>query len=467
MWHTSFLQLPISLGSLDPAVAHQFACSALRILGRRRRLPWTTEAESYWPKQLKEYAEAVTNVHPCGLDGEGLADAVGQRVKAGHPSGFRVDPNEMRIALIDKPQIWRCGWCRTKHLHPSAGVCITCYRQLPAAPEPSYAAKEDYYAWLADQDGGAYRFHCEELTGQTDPLEAQARQARFQGCLPSRDGGKENRRDRHSFGHDDDGGRCRHRRPARRRHGEHASPALQLSAARRACRATKRTSCHCADVCRGAGAMTSSTLPTRRRSPVMPPQPFLDMRSEPILTRAFTAEVLTRAFRSVAAQLAFDGGRSVHGEFGSAHDWLNYEGLADAVRGTLAAGRDTWVAIARSLLAATRIDPATAAKLADWAADELVDRITLVAQGARVPALSEALAQAGLLPMFGFPTQVRVLYTDRPKNWEEPNTLDRDSGIAISEFAPGFERSSTSQCTPPSGSSPTCSGPDGSWQESP
>ena len=46
---------------------------------------------------------------------------------------------------------------------------------------------------------------------------------------------------------------------------------------------------------------------------------------------------------------------------------------------------------------------------------------------------------AGILPMFGFPTQVRVLYTAAPVSGREPSTLDRDAGIAISEFAPGSE----------------------------
>ncbi|WP_406037354.1 DEAD/DEAH box helicase [Micromonospora sp. NBC_00898] len=458
----------ISLGSLDPAVAHQFACSALRILGRRRRLPWTTDTESYWPKQLVEYAEAVANVYPCGLDGEGLADAVGQRVKAGQASGFRVDPNEMRIALVDKPQIWRCMTCRTKHLHPSAGICITCYRQLPAEPEPSDAAKEDYYAWLADQDGGAYRFHCEELTGQTDPLEAQARQARFQGVfLAGTEVKKADEIDILSVTTTMEAGVDI---GALRGVVMANMPPQRFNYQQRVGRAGRRSE-HLAialTVCRGARSHDEHYFANPASiTGDEPPQPFLDMRSQPILTRAFTAEVLTRAFRRAAAQLAFDGGRSVHGEFGSAHDWLNHAGLADAVRDTLAAGRDTWAAIAGSLLAATRIDPATAAKLADWAANELADRIATVAQGARVPALSEALAQAGLLPMFGFPTQVRVLYTDRPKNWEEPNTLDRDSGIAISEFAPGSEVVKDKSVHTAVGVVAYMQRPDGTWQESP
>src|SRR5437667_8604145 len=57
--------------------------------------------------------------------------------------------------------------------------------------------------------------------------------------------------------------------------------------------------------------------------------------------------------------------------------------------------------------------------------------------------LSERLANASLLPMFGFPTRVRTLYTRWPNSayqWPpETGTVDRDLDIAISQFAPGSQ----------------------------
>ncbi|MFV2122943.1 DEAD/DEAH box helicase [Micromonospora sp. LOL_013] len=458
----------IRVGSLEPTVAHQFACSVLRVLGRRRRLPWTTDAENGWPRQLINYAEAVADMHHCGLDGEGLVDAVGHGVKAGQESGFRIDPREMRIALVDNPQFWRCTICRTKHLHPSAGICTTCFRRLPVEPEPADTTAEDYYAWLVNQPGGATRFHCEELTGQTDPLEAQARQARFQGVFLS---GTEVRRVDEidilsvttTMEAGVDIGALRGVVMAN-------MPPQRFNYQQRVGRAGRRSE-HLAialTVCRGARSHDEHYF----ANPAAitgddPPQPFLDMRSRPILTRAFTAEVLTRAFRKASARVAFDGGRSVHGEFGSAHEWLNHSDLAETVREVLTDERDTWAAIGQSLIFATRISPSTADELADWAADKLPSEITTIAGKARVPALAEALAQAGLLPMFGFPTQMRVLYTDRPKSWEEPSTLDRDAGIAISEFAPGSELVKDKSIHTAVGVVAYMQRPDGAWLESP
>jgi len=58
-------------------------------------------------------------------------------------------------------------------------------------------------------------------------------------------------------------------------------------------------------------------------------------------------------------------------------------------------------------------------------------------------ALSERLASAGLLPMFGFPTRIRVMYTRVPSKgfpWPpERGVVDRDLDVAISQFAPGSE----------------------------
>ena len=56
--------------------------------------------------------------------------------------------------------------------------------------------------------------------------------------------------------------------------------------------------------------------------------------------------------------------------------------------------------------------------------------------------LSERLANAGVLPMFGFPTRTRYLFHDNPRGvfpWPPDGAIDREMDIAISQFAPGSE----------------------------
>ena len=77
--------------------------------------------------------------------------------------------------------------------------------------------------------------------------------------------------------------------------------------------------------------------------------------------------------------------------------------------------------------------------------DDLVAKISEIVNDRRYTqeALSEQLANAGLLPMFGFPTRSRLLYTRWPwrgNPWPpEKGKVDRDLDIAISQFAPGSE----------------------------
>ena len=54
-------------------------------------------------------------------------------------------------------------------------------------------------------------------------------------------------------------------------------------------------------------------------------------------------------------------------------------------------------------------------KMSEFVKTKLLDQITEIVEDRQFTqdALSERLANAGLLPMFGFPTRVRLLYT----NW--------------------------------------------------
>ncbi len=56
--------------------------------------------------------------------------------------------------------------------------------------------------------------------------------------------------------------------------------------------------------------------------------------------------------------------------------------------------------------------------------------------------VSERLANAGILPMFGFPTRIRYLFHKRPNasaKWPPEDVVDRPLDLAISQFAPGSE----------------------------
>jgi ATP-dependent helicase YprA (DUF1998 family) len=421
---------------LTPEVFLQAVCSVLRVLVRRRRLPWFTDATTQWPGMARDYLKAVAERH--GVDVDDLTHAVELAVDSGDHTGYRLQPDSVRLRRAGT-QRWRCGICRARHLQPSAGVCVSCARPLPAEPE-SFVVRDDYYAWLATTEDGVYRLHCEELTGQTDMLDAQERQARFQDVFL--DGLEEPRVDgvdvlsvTTTMEAGIDIGSLKAVVMAN-------MPPQRFNYQQRVGRAGRRTE-HLAvalTVCRGARSHDEHYF--RHPEAITgdpPPSPYVDTRSPDILQRSFSADALTAAFAAARASVdTFDPGTNVHGGFGTTISWLQDVATRAAVRRWLKDNGEALSAAAEALLTETT-SGLTPVDLVNWAQHALPDTLDAVAHGARVPDLSEALAEAGVLPMFGFPTQSRTMHLVWPGPGRE-STLDRDAPIAISEFAPGAEQ---------------------------
>jgi hypothetical protein len=172
-----------------------------------------------------------------------------------------------------------------------------------------------------------------------------------------------------------------------------------------------------------------------------PPPPYVDMKRIEIFKRVLTKEVLRQAFQVVNPdpQISPD---NVHGEFGEAENWAEVKErisewlISPSQEQTL---RD----IIQSLMVETQFDK-TIDSLVQDLQENLIPQITEIVDNPiyTQTALSERLANGGLLPMFGFPTKVRLLYTRVPRRgaWPpEEGVIDRDLDVAISQFAPGSE----------------------------
>lgn len=182
---------------------------------------------------------------------------------------------------------------------------------------------------------------------------------------------------------------------------------------------------------------------TRRITSEPPPAPYLATNKEEIIQRVLRAEALRVGFDAVAAaNPEFDGGVSVHGHFGSVEGWQQDRDRRTRVAITLTDQRPYLVSFAGALLAHTRADSGPDG-FCDRALTGLLDEVDAVAaHDHEHPDLSERLAEFGVLPMFGFPTQSRYLFTHRPTNvrpWPPANAVQRDLRMAVSEFAPGNE----------------------------
>jgi hypothetical protein len=160
--------------------------------------------------------------------------------------------------------------------------------------------------------------------------------------------------------------------------------------------------------------------------------------------RVKAAQALAQTLAQDPQAAGNDSSESVHGEFGAADDWPT---VAPAVQTWLDDPKNQTAidSVLDALLAGTQLASLPTLRQEEHAylRNNLVNEITSAIPRHTQNALSERLANAGLLPMFGFPTRVRLLFTRWPtlsNPWPpERNTVDRELDIAISQFAPGSE----------------------------
>ena len=195
---------------------------------------------------------------------------------------------------------------------------------------------------------------------------------------------------------------------------------------------------------RGSGSPTSGG----RRARKQPPGPILHARTRagPPRGRVLNAESLRRAFAEHFGPPSTGpatGGDNVHGQFGLASEWSEHEAV---ISRWLRENRGQVEEILDALLLQAPPDLARrAGNLVQYVTERLPwdIRDTVNDPSLAQPALSERLANRGLLPMFGFPTRSRYLFHDPPRSaypWPpETGVVDRNLDLAISQFAPGSE----------------------------
>jgi predicted Zn-ribbon and HTH transcriptional regulator len=124
-----------------------------------------------------------------------------------------------------------------------------------------------------------------------------------------------------------------------------------------------------------------------------------------------------------------------HGEFGLHADW---QALRERVRTWLENSEEVET-VARALTAAGN-EGVASGTLASYARQELLTAIDQAANNQELAGdgLAERLAEGAILPMFGMPSRVRLLYHGIRR--DETLTIDRDLDLAIADFAPGSQR---------------------------
>ena len=344
--------------------------------------------------------------------------------------------------LIDR--IWQCPQCRMIHLHRNNGYCQNCLHELPErgvnGEEILKVLENNFYYALAHRTDGV-RLRCEELTGQTDRIAAIDRQRCFQEIfLP------EEQKFPQAYAIDllsvtttmeagvDIGSlnavMLGNIPPQRFNYQQRVGRAGRRGNAWAFALVVARNNSHdYAHFCNPERMISAPDAPL-----------YLDVANETLIRRMVNKEVLRLAFQeSIHREITRSPGH-VHGEFGLSTEWsgarkkiqhwiqentTRIEKIVDAV---------TWgLPEERRVQIRNRLKEEILQNLCREI-DDYVSRNEEYPQSV----LSERLANAGVLPMFGFPTKIRNLYLQRPHELPPTeNIIDRNLEMAINSFAPG------------------------------
>jgi len=430
----------------------------IRLLGSRKKLSshdWISPPPNT-PAYVRNYLQAIARLR--GLNAAALeTDVIDYLTNSGCLNQYILQATALCLLRPGNgAQYYECPQCRRIHLHAAGGVCTDCLTTLnPPQPLTSAQLLSDYYSYLATQTEELFRLNCEELTGQTNKADGRTRQRLFQNVvLPGTENERTDPIDLLSVTTTmeagvDIGGLLAVMMAN--------MPPMRFNYQQRVGRAGRRGAglSVALTLCRGRSHDDYYFQRPQRITADPPPQPYVDVEREAIIKRVLVKEVLREAFQ----ELNLFGGAtdSVHGEFGNAAQWSqptppaqpggpSGPSVEQLVSGWIQ-NNQTAIAHTTDVLLAYA-DPNLVSRrqlLIDFINQQLTGQITGAANDPALPqnALSERLANVGLLPMFGFPTRVRFLFHKRPfagYDWPpEEGIVDRDLDLAISQFAPGAE----------------------------
>lgn len=398
--------------------------------------------------RLYSFANALEPQTPRRL----LQEVLDAFATKGHQHGnVELDLLYVRIMESGEPY-YRCTCCGRIHLHQGAGVCTRCYSRLPQMPtgQVDELWSSHFLALKIKRaaDFQAFRLHCEELTGQTQ--EPAERLRKFKGIFledATEDAGQQNLRRRAEeidllsvtttmeVGIDIG--------PLQAVYQANMPP-QRFNYQQRVGRAGRRGQAYSLvmTLCRNRSHDTYYFSHPSAMIAMAPPPPFLTTGHEAIAKRLILKGWLYAAFALYRYQVGETGDHyegddinDTHGEFPLAQDV--YANWHDRIEHCLARTQQERDALLLAIVDDTELRDRLAAQCALPAVMDLLWTLEKEGNNSSLP-FGQFLAENGLLPMYGMPTNVRPLYIDvqgqgRSSHFRE---LTRDVELAIYDYAP-------------------------------
>ena len=438
----------LRLGYLAPTTAisnkqfYEYVCTVIRIMGEKKRIkdfPRKYQVTDSFPNPIRKLTKTI---YQCAGNPEinekleelrlflrqnGILDA-DRALLTGNGLSF--------VPAEEGTPYWICPKCKTVHMHHSNGYCSNCVAELG---EPLHLTHEeienpeDYYLTILNSTDKVYRLHCEEMTGQTSREDSQKRQRYFQDIFLQDENPRVSGIDLLSVTTTMEAGvdigslsavMMGNIPPQRfnyqQRVGRAGRRGKPLSIALTVAKGTSHDLTHFFEYER----MVSDT----------PKDPYLEVRTPEIAERIIYKEVLYLAMKTIAPAR----GENVHGNFGKTVDW---ERKKSDVQDWIDSNSVTIEHIINTVTIGTAVSQENKDSIRNYVRTKLLDRISQIASSDDYTQeyLSERLANAGLLPMFGFPTLTRNLYLKEPDKLPAEDVVSRDIDMALSSFAPGHE----------------------------
>lgn len=419
--------------------------NCIRIMGESYRISEYDSSQfiySSLPRKVQKY------VKQCGITYNGdfkksLLEILDDNKLIESNHQLRLTGNNLQIKSIkEKEKVYRCSSCQNIQIRNYQNVCTNCFKpnlSLISFLDLKEVQENNYYIHLIKITDKSQRLHCEELTGQTDSNDARNRQRFFQARFLDDENSKVKEIDLLSVTTTMEAGVDIGSLNAVMMANV---PPQRFNYQQRVGRAGRRGApmSIALTIAKGNSHDQSHYQETSRMISSIPSDPYLELRQVNIMERFIFKDILMTALKESLTIDELNNKSDVHGNLGLVLNWSN---RTKVVQSYIETNKESILELINSYKVGTDIQQ-TDIELYNLIEYSLVNQISeKVSENLLYPQLklSERLAAGGLLPMFGFPTQVRNLY-EKPLNnrhYRDEEFISRNLSRAISEFAPGSQ----------------------------